>query len=158
MHPLARASSLLYIFSGLHLATLGSSIKKSIDCRELWNDLIDMRLIEEDEEDGHASPRHSMAEFYKSLEGYQVPDELINACYEAFMQQKWIRDRAAKKAPGLIVPQPKLSRDRFTGWLKDERLAKKMIRVRHDKSMLLNVEPHWPQNRSATKPYGYRLI
>ena len=133
---------------------MGSSIKESIDCRALWDDLIDMRLVEED----GTSPRRSMAEFYKSLEGYQVPDELIKPCLEAFTHQKWIRDRADKKAPGLIVPQPKLSRDRFTGWLRDDRLAKKMIRLRHDKSMLINMEPNWPQNRSSTKPYGFRLI
>lgn len=130
---------------------LGSTIRKAIDDRALWNDLIDMRLVRED----GMAPRQSIKEFYASLDGYQLPDDLIKPCLEAFMQQKWIEGRSSKKASGVYVPQPGLARDKFTAQLKDNRYAKKIIRFRHDKSMLLNSEENWPQNRSSTKPYGY---
>lgn len=134
----------------MHLGALGSSIKDAINQRELWDDLIEMRLTD----DVQLTPRNSIKEFYASLGGYQLPEELIKPCLEKFIQQKWIQDRSSKKAPGLIVPQPHLGRDRFTGKLSDIRLANKIVRFRHDKSMLLNMEKHWPQNQSATKHHS----
>ena len=136
------------------MAALGSTIKKAFDNRQLWNDLIEMKFVEQD----GPSPRRSIKEFYASLQGYQLPHELVKPCLDAFMQQKWIKDRASKKASGMYVPQPKLTRDRFTGRLKDERFAKKIVRFRHDKSILLNSEEEWPKNQTATRPFGFRLI
>ena len=100
---------------------LGSKIKKSFNHRQLWNELIEMKLLDED----GVSPSESMKEFYDTMKQYKVPDALINPCREAFLQQKWLKDRASKKASGLFVPQPRLARDRFTGHLTDDRLARK---------------------------------
>lgn len=133
---------------------MGSSIKDSFNIRQLWNDLIDMKLIN-DEGD---SPRQSIKEFYDSLGGYQLPHDLVKPCLDAFMQQKWIEGRSHKKASGLIVPQPRLTRDRFTAKLKEELYSRKIVRFRHDKSMLFNTDENWPQNRNSTKPYGYKLM
>ena len=135
---------------------LGSSIKESFDVRLLWDDLIDMRLVSED----GSSPRKSIEEFYAGLGGYQnqMPHDLIKPCLDAFMQQKWVKSRSSKKASGVFVPQPGLTRDRFTAKLREELFAKKIIRFRHDKSMLLNSEESWPENRNSTKPYGYKSL
>ena len=134
------------------MGAIGSTIKESFDVRELWNDLITMRLVSEDE----SSPRQSIKEFYDSLGGYQMPHDLVKPCLDAFMQQKWKKSRSSKKASGVFVPQPGLTRDRFTAKLREELYAKKIIRFRHDKSMLHNSEESWPENRNSTRPYGYK--
>ena len=139
----------------------------AIDDRKLWDDLIDMRLVQQQQQEEGAAeatiPTDSVLEFYRQLGSHvEIPNELIGPCLEAFKEQKFrdllAKQRSDQKAPGLIVPQPKLGRDRFTAKISDLKSGKKIIRFRYDKAVLLNSYNRCPDNRTSTLPYGLLCV
>ena len=137
---------------------LGHTLRTAMDNRRLWDDLIDMRLLDTDKNE----ERESVKEFYRHLTELgvdSVPGQLVGPCMEAFRQQRWEeKGRSNPKLPGLPLPQPRLDRNRFTGQLYSRPLMRKIVRFRYDKAVILNTLSTWPENRQQIVPFGYRIV